>query len=138
MVEAEHQLLEKLEAFNANVLAAVPAAAPTRPRIIPSQRSAAQKAAAARFQQPRAIVDAQPEHKPAPPPLIGSEAFYRHKQSNIKAYRTAYNSRVEQHESALRDGGAGGATAAAPRDAIGLLAHERASRHVEGITKPRE
>ena len=94
--------------------------------------SAAQRQAAQRFSQPRAERPAA--SKPPPPPLIGSEDFYKHKQAGIKHARMAYNAKVDSHFDSLR-GGDRRSEPAPPADQIGSVAHERASRHVADINQ---
>ena len=97
-------------------------------------RTAAQRAAAERFAQPR---EAQMPPVQSPAPLIGTEDFYRRLQGNIKSSRMSYNNVVSSHYDSLKrpPGDRGRAQIAAPTDQIGVVAHERASRHVQGITE---
>ena len=66
----------------------------------------------------------------APAPLIGGEAFYKHQQEGIRAYRRAYDARVA-HLDAHSDGKESAPLAhPRPTDAIGALAYENATRHL--------
>ena len=71
-----------------------------------------------------------------PPPLIGSEDFYKHQQAGIKHARQAYNAKVNDHFDSLKRNNGDRSTREeppAPVDQIGSIAHERASRHVADI-----
>lgn len=112
-------------------------ALPQRPAI--HIRSAAQRAAAQRFAQPRAVAhSSQSSSSSSPAPLIGCEAFYKHKQANIKHSRAVYDRQVEAHYDSLKQpAGHRAAPLSLPpsSDPIALVAHERASRHVAPITE---
>jgi hypothetical protein len=96
-------------------------------------RSAAQRQAAQRFSAPRAEPPAAVPR--VPPPLIGSEDFYKHQQAGIKHARQAYNAKVNDHFDSLKrnNGDRSREEPPAPVDQIGSIAHERASRHVADI-----
>ena len=102
------------------------------PPVRSQRRTATQRAAAERLTQLRPTSYAA---VPPPPPLLGSEAFYKHQQEGIRNFRTAYDARVQVHSDALA-AGSGWANVAPPAsaDAIGALAHEIASRHVAPIS----
>jgi hypothetical protein len=102
------------------------------PPVRSQRRTATQRAAAERLTQLRPTLYAA---VPPPPPLLGSEAFYKHQQEGIRNFRTAYDARVQVHSDALA-AGSGWANVAPPAsaDAIGALAHEIASRHVAPIS----
>lgn len=93
------------------------------------RRSAAQRAAAERLVQPQQQAERRVERH-APAPLIGGEAFYKHQQEGIRAYRRAYDARVA-HLDAHSDGKESAPLAhPRPTDAIGALAYDNATRHL--------
>lgn len=103
------------------------------PPVRSQRRTATQRAASERLTQLRPTSYAA---VPPPPPLLGSEAFYKNQQEGIRCFRTAYDARVQVHSDALA-AGSGWANVAPPAsaDAIGALAHEIASRHVAPISQ---
>ena len=101
--------------------------------IVPQHRSAAQRAAAQRFSRPSPAA----VKKALVTPLIGCEAFYKHKQAAIKEYRTAYDTRVDAHFQTLELGQKvpSGGEASVSSSPAAALAHEIAGRHVQPITQ---